>query len=107
MNLFDHAEQYPNSPSYQRTDTSYAAAKSVESDASRLQRKALASITASGQAGQTMEECADATGCGRHSIQPRLSELRAKGLIADSKQRRALASGRKGIVWIATSKSVT
>lgn len=101
MNLFEHRETYPNSPGYQNTDTSRAAAKSVESETGRLQRRVLAAIKAAGAAGLTMEEAAEAVCEGRHSVQPRTSELRAKGMIVDSGQRRALASGRNGIVWTA------
>jgi hypothetical protein len=107
MNLFDYRDAYPFAPGYAPTDTSYAAAKAIESETSRLQRKSLAAIVAAGDQGLTMEQVADAIGEHRHSVQPRTSELRAKGLICDSGIRRTLASGRKGIAWIATSKSAT
>lgn len=99
MTLFEHRETYPNAPGYQNTDTSRAAAKSMESETSRLQRRVLDAIKRAGDHGLTMEECADAVGEGRHSVQPRTSELRAKKLIVDSGLRRKLASGRSGIVW--------
>jgi hypothetical protein len=102
MDLFSFAERYPNAPGYAPTDTSYAAAKDIESATARLQRRALAAIKAAGERGATMEEVGDAVGEHRHSIQPRCSELRAKGLIRDGGVRRKLASGKNGICWIAT-----
>jgi hypothetical protein len=101
MDLFQFRESYPDAPGYQRTDTSYDAAKAIESETSRLQRKSLAAIRAAGDQGLTMEETADAVGEHRHSIQPRLSELRAKKMIRDGGKRRQLASGKNGICWVA------
>lgn len=96
MDLFD----YPHNAGYQRTDTSYAAAKSI--DAKTLQGKVLASIRRAGSTGLNLDELVTVSGIDRHSCQPRTSELRAQGLIKDSGLRRELASSRKGICWVAT-----
>jgi len=101
MDIFEHRERYPDHPGYQRTDTSRAAAQSMAGSAGVLRAAVLGAIRAAGDRGLTMEEVADATGYGRHSVQPRTSELRETGDIRDSGDRRLLASGRKGIVWVA------
>jgi hypothetical protein len=37
----------------------------------------------------------------RWSVQPRLSELKAKGLVVDSGVRRRNSTGKNAIVWVA------
>ena len=99
--LLDYRQRYPDAPGYRDTDTSRAAAAAIAADLNAMQASVLAAIRAAGEAGMTMEEVAEVAGLGRHSAQPRTSELRLKGLIRDGGERRALASGRKGIVWVA------
>lgn len=67
----------------------------------RLQRLSLAAILSARHSGLTAIEAAVAIGLDRYSVQSRLSELRNKGLIVDSGQRRPNPSGRRAIVWIA------
>lgn len=52
-----------------------------------------------GARGLTADECAEAVGLDRWSIQPRVSELRRKLLIVDSGARRFNSSGKRAIVW--------
>lgn len=51
--------------------------------------------------GMTAHEVSLATGFDRHSIQPRISELRRKGLVIASTKRRPNPSGKSATVWIA------
>lgn len=66
-----------------------------------LQRLSLTAITAVGHGGLTAMETSTATGRGTSSIQPRISELRRKGLVVPSGQRRRNPSGKTAIAWIA------
>lgn len=67
----------------------------------RLQLIALTAVRSAGPYGLTAHEVAFRMRLDRASVQPRLSELRDKGLIADRGQRRRNTSGRRAIVWIA------
>ena len=58
-------------------------------------------IRDAGAGGLTADELAARLEKDRWSIQPRTSELRRKGLIRDSGQRRPNGSGKMAIVWIA------
>lgn len=66
-----------------------------------LQRCCLAAIRAAAAKGHTGHETALVIGHDRYSTQPRLTELRGKGLIRDSGRRRVNPSGRRAIVWVA------
>lgn len=93
-------DQYPDAPGHRGIETSIEAADAVAPKTGRLQRLTLEAITASGANGLTADEAAEAVGLDRWSIQPRVSELRAKRLIADSGQRRRNATGKRAIVWV-------
>ena len=67
----------------------------------RLQRLCNAAICTAGQNGLTAIETAKATGFDRYSVQPRISELRRKGLVVASGRRRRNPSGKSATVWIA------
>lgn len=77
------------------------AAEAVPERLGRLQGLSLTSIRAAGPNGLTAIEAASATGFDRFSIQPRISELRRKGLVVASGQRRRNPSGKTATVWIA------
>ena len=47
----------------------------------------------------TCDEVADVLQASPFTIRPRISELHKAGRVADSGQRRALRSGKRGIVW--------
>jgi predicted transcriptional regulator len=97
-----YCDIYPNTPGFRDTDTSIAAADAIASSAGRLQRMVLFAVREVGERGLTSEEIAARLDVGFASIQPRTSELRRKGLIEDSGQRRRNLSGKAAIVWTAT-----
>jgi DNA-binding IclR family transcriptional regulator len=92
---------YPDQPGHRHVDTSADAAKVITNAASRLQRTTLFALQEVGSRGLTSQELADRTGIDFASIQPRTSELRRKGLIKDSGQRRHNRNGKRAIVWVA------
>ncbi len=92
---------YPDAPGHRNVDTSIAAANALAPMLGRLQRLALEAIRQAGWLGLTADELAAALAMDRWSIQPRTSELRRKGLIRDSGQRRPNATGKQAIVWTA------
>jgi len=83
---------------WQRTDTSRAAAQHIEPSASSL-RQTVLNLLSKHKKGLTSEELAAKASVSYASIQPRTSELRNGGKIADSGARRPNASGRASIVW--------
>lgn len=93
---------YPDTPGHRNVDTSMAAADAIAPKLGRLQRMAHRAIRDAGAAGLTADELAARLGMDRWSIQPRTSELKRKGLIRDSGQRRPNATGKLAIVWIAS-----
>lgn len=92
---------YPNAPGHRNVDTSIAAAAALAPKLGRLQRLAEGAIRDAGLHGLTADEVAARLGMDRWSIQPRISELRRKGLIRDSGRRRPNATGKQAIVWVA------
>lgn len=92
---------YPDVPGHRNVATSIAAADSLAPKLGRLQQMARSAIRDAGTEGLTADELAARLTMDRWSIQPRTSELRRKGLISDSGQRRLNATGRLAIVWIA------
>lgn len=86
---------YPDAAGFKVGGTSQAAAQSV--DASRLRIAVLDVLASWGD--MTADQCARFLGESVLSIRPRFSELRAKGLIADSGMRAKNDSGRSAVVW--------
>lgn len=68
---------------------------------SPMQVFSLGTVRAAGRKGLTAIEAARLTSSDRYVLQPRFSELRRKGLIIDSGQRRLNPSGRPAIIWLA------
>ena len=95
-----HLPAYPALPGHRGVDTSVAAAAFLAQGLGYLQAKAFRAIAESGARGLTTNEIAQKLGIDRGSIQPRTSELRAKGRIRDSGQRRQNANGKRAIVWV-------
>lgn len=93
---------YPDAPGHRNVETSIAAAAALAPKLGPLQRLAEATIRDAGKHGLTADELAARLGMDRWSIQPRTSELRCKGLIRDSGQRRPNATGKLAIVWTAS-----
>ena len=90
---------YPDAPGHRNVDTSIAAAEALAPKLGRLQRMAEDAIRDAGWLGLTADELAVRLNMDRWSIQPRTSELKRKGLIRDSGQRRPNCTGKKAIVW--------
>ena len=92
---------YPDAPGHRNVETSIAAADALAPKLGRLQLLAKSAICDAGTQGLTADELAARLDMDRWSIQPRTSELKRKGLIRDSGQRRPNATGKLAIVWIA------
>ena len=101
--LFD--PPYPDTPGFQKTDTSFAAAQDMRSVAQVIQGKAYAAICRAGTRGLTTEELSVCLDINYRSVQPRTSELRCKGVIKDSGRRRPNVSRKMAIVWITDDSS--
>lgn len=84
---------YPDAPGHRNVKTSITAADDLAPKLGRLQRLAEATIRDSGACGHAADELAARLAMDRWSIQPRTSELRRKGLIRDSGQRRRNSTG--------------
>ena len=94
-------ELYPNTPGHRGIDTSIEAAALVAPTLGRLQAITRQAILSAGRHGATAHELCDRLDMERTSIQPRISELRQKRLVADSGYRRRNSSGVNAIVWVA------
>ncbi|GAA4712013.1 hypothetical protein H9L13_02855 [Sphingomonas lutea] len=92
---------YPDAPGHRNVDTSIASAGALAPKLGRLQRLAQGAIRDAGLDGLTADELAASLEMDRWSIQPRTSELKRKGLIRDSGQRRPNCTGKLAIVWVA------
>lgn len=92
---------YPEAPGHRKVATSIAAADALAPALGRLQWLAITAIRQAGSEGLTADELAARLGMARGSVQPRTSELRRKGLIRDSGERRRNVTGKRAIVWVA------
>ena len=92
---------YPDAPGHRNVETSIGAANDLAPKLGRLQRMAQGAIREAGWLGLTADELAARLAMDRWSIQPRTSELKRKGLIRDSGQRRPNCTGKAAIVWVA------
>ena len=93
---------YPDVAGFKgEAETGREAADAITPQLGRLQLMAETAIRAVGPSGLTADELAARLGMDRWSIQPRTSELKRKGLIRDSGQRRPNCTGKLAIVWIA------
>ena len=92
---------YPHEPGHRNVETSVAAADALAPQLGRLQRMAETTIRDAGAHGLTADELAARLDMDRWSIQPRTSELKRKGLVRDSGQRRPNSTGKLAIVWVA------
>jgi hypothetical protein len=96
-----HEPIYPDAAGYKGVaDTGSEAAEAMNDKLGRLQRLVADTLRPAGPFGLTPEEAAEQTGLSRASIQPRFSELRRKGLIVDSgNRRRNPSSGKRAVAW--------
>lgn len=95
-----HEPIYPEAAGHRGIDTSIAAAETIGPQLGYLQKVVRRAIIEAGANGASTNEIAERLQVERGSVQPRTSELRAKGLIVDSGRRRRNANGKLAIVWI-------
>lgn len=91
---------YPDTPGHRNVETSIDAAAALSPKLGRLQRMAEGAIRDAGEHGLTADELAARLDLDRWSTRPRTSELRRKGVVRDSGQRRPNSSGKLAIVWV-------
>lgn len=81
------------------SDTSAAAAESIEPLLGRLAADVRAHVRAQGARGATCDEIEEGLGLRHQTASARVRELAQAGLLKDSGERRATRSGRKAAVW--------
>jgi hypothetical protein len=86
---------------YSDQDTSKAAALAIVPQISRLQETVLEFIRGQGAHGATCDEVESGLRMLHTTASPRILELRKKGLVEDSGQRRKTRSDRSAKVWTA------
>ncbi|QIK77975.1 hypothetical protein G7077_02655 [Sphingomonas piscis] len=93
-------DRYPDVAGHRGIDASIEAAEGMTPKIGRLQKMTLAVIREEGPRGRTSDESTEACGMDRWSIQPRISELKAKRLVVDCGLRRRNSTGKNAIVWV-------
>ena len=96
-----HYFPYQGGPGRQPVDTSIEAAVKIAPFAPAIAGKVLQAVIAAGPLGLTVLEGCARYGWDRHGAQPRFTELKLAGKIADSGQRRRNPSGVRAIAWVA------
>lgn len=96
QDLFDRP-----APSQRHSATSRAAADAIEMPRQTLRDCVYNAIEEAGQWGLTDEQICERTGLNPSTARPRRVELERAGRVKDSGRRRATASGRAAVVWIA------
>jgi hypothetical protein len=92
---------YPTSTPYiSHSETSRAAADSIEPEAGTLRYAVLAYIRRAGEAGATDEEVQTGVPMRANTQRPRRRELELGGLVRDSGTTRLVRSGRLAVVWV-------
>jgi hypothetical protein len=96
------SDPYPPTgvPHVQGSDTSEAAAASVEEALNRLEGQVLTCLKGRGDSGATDDEIEQLTGMAHQTASARRRTLVLKGLVKDSGQRRKTRSGRSAAVWV-------
>ncbi len=91
---------YPDTPGYQNTETSKAAARSMVSIAETRREEVFSKISASSFKGITAEQIRKSLELSCNcKVYPRISELRKKGRILDSGRKRRNENGRLATIW--------
>ncbi|MBB4153253.1 hypothetical protein GGQ80_001141 [Sphingomonas jinjuensis] len=100
--MSEQYKTYPDLPGYKgEAETGREAAAAIAPRMGRLQRMVHQMVTERGAQGLTPEEACDMSGETRVSLQPRFSELKAKGVIVDSGMRRSNPSSwKRAVVWV-------
>jgi hypothetical protein len=93
---------YPDAAWFKgEAETGREAAEAIAPKLGYLQNLVRDAIASRGPNGLTPEEAVDECGKDRVSLQPRFSELKAKGVIVDSGlRRRNGSSGKRAVVWV-------
>ena len=91
-------------PSARGSDTSKAAAESVEHATGTLRATVLGVIKSWGAHGATCDEVELYTGLTHQTASARINELHKLSAINDSGRRRKTRSGRNAIVWVAVKE---
>lgn len=87
-----------------RTDTSAAAAESIEGETGTLRRKVFDFIISRGARGATLNEMEELLPMTGNTLRPRRKELEGMGAVVDSGKRRINKGGRETIVWAAADR---
>lgn len=90
-----------SAPFVSGSDTSRAAAESVEESLENLRTLVLKRIRRSGKRGMTCDEVEVQLDLRHQTASARVRELFVKGQIIDSGERRTTRSGRAAVVWVA------
>lgn len=98
---FDSTEPEPEPPYVAHSETSRAAAESIEPDAATLRGKVLALLRQRRHQGATDEEMQAVLRMNPSTQRPRRIELCNADLVMDSNRHRNTRSGRRAVVWIA------
>lgn len=101
MDLFDYISE-PLPPYVQGSATSRESAESMEPRSATLRRKVLDYLRRCAD-GATDEEMQRWCNMPANTQRPRRVELVRAGLVVDSGRTRQTGSGRKAVVWVATS----
>lgn len=101
----DQTPRYPHTPGHRGVDTSMEAAEAMQPHVGRIQRMVLAAVTDAGEKGLTSEECCGVLGLDRWTVQPRTTELKLKGFIRPSGEKRFNSTGKRARVWVAVPAS--
>lgn len=86
-------DSYPRSPGFTDQMTSREAAEKIARSINDRQRKVLDAYRAAGRSGLTPDEAAAKVGRDILAVRPRVTELRALGLIEKTGERRTNVSG--------------
>lgn len=102
IDLFEEAKaDLPLSAPYARgSDTSKAAAESIEPASGTLRARVLGTIKSMREYGMTCDEVEQTTHLTHQTASARVHELHKLGAIRDSGRRRNTRSGRKATVWV-------
>lgn len=95
-------DTWPGEPaSVAGSETSVAAAKSIEPVSGRLRKAVYEWLKSRGEQGGTDQEIQDALGMADNTERPRRIELVEAGYVRDSGQKRLTRSKRAAVVWSA------
>lgn len=99
LGLFDRAAPYVKG-----SDTSKAAARSIEPDSKTLRGLILAFIRGRYPGGATCDEIERSMGLRHQTASARVTELRDAGYILDTGLRARTSSGRSAVAWVSISR---